>query len=378
MNSRKKKILFIVSNLKIGGGAERVVALISNEISKNHDVRVLTFYNFKNEYKTNFKRINLNFNYTQNSFVKIFRLMFIIPFYINSYLNKHTFDIVISHAEDANVSSLLTKWICFKKFNLWTTIHNNLDSSIYRHLDFLHTKANKIITVSDELKIKYQNKFKTKNVKSILNPLDFSDISIKEEEKVNEKIEKFVGKSKLLLNIGRLSEQKNQTFLIEIFKEIRKKRDDVKLIIFGDGPKKQELQSLINTYSMQNDILLAGLTNNVFKYFKRCDMFVLSSRFEGFPMVLLEALSVGTTIISNDCPTGPREILANSVSLKVKKFEKVKYGYLVPFNNKQEFVKGINYILDNPNNEELLYRKRAKEFSVENIAKKWEKEFTKK
>ncbi|MCW9698297.1 CDP-glycerol glycerophosphotransferase family protein [Avibacterium sp. 20-129] len=129
------------------------------------------------------------------------------------------------------------------------------------------------------------------------------------------------------INIGRMSHEKDQLKLINAFAEVKKQKENVRLFILGDGVLKQDLVNRIKLLSLENDVFLLGQKKNPFPYLKQADVFVLSSNHEGQPMVLLEALTLGTPIIATDI-VGNRSILGD------------KYGYLVN-NSKEGLVEGM-------------------------------------
>ena len=114
-----------------------------------------------------------------------------------------------------------------------------------------------------------------------------------------------------ILNIGRLTDQKDQETLIRAVNRINK---DIpfKLAILGKGINNSKLQTLINYYNLNNKVKLAGYNKNPYKYINSCDLFILSSKFEGLPNVLIESLLLKKYIISSNCPTGPKEIIKNN------------------------------------------------------------------
>ncbi len=122
----------------------------------------------------------------------------------------------------------------------------------------------------------------------------------------------------VVLATGRLRAQKDYPTLIRAFARVRSV-DNCRLLILGDGPDRPKLEALIRELSLEADVGLPGFVENPYPYMARASVFVLSSRWEGLPTVLLEALACGVPVISTDCPSGPREILAGG-----------KYGLLVP------------------------------------------------
>jgi glycosyltransferase involved in cell wall biosynthesis len=125
----------------------------------------------------------------------------------------------------------------------------------------------------------------------------------------------------VVLAVGRLTAQKDFPTLIQAFARIRRTQP-VRLIILGEGPDRKALEALIQDLSVREDVSLAGFVDNPYAYMARASVFVLSSRWEGLPTVLIEALFCGGRVIATDCPSGPREILANG-----------QYGALVPVQN---------------------------------------------
>jgi glycosyltransferase involved in cell wall biosynthesis len=122
----------------------------------------------------------------------------------------------------------------------------------------------------------------------------------------------------VILGVGRLEPQKDFPTLIRAFAQIRQVQT-ARLVILGEGPDKPQLQSLIEELGLQSDVTLAGYTSNPFAYMAKASVFVLSSAWEGFGIVIAEALAVGTPVVSTNCPSGPAEILDNG-----------KYGFLTP------------------------------------------------
>lgn len=139
-----------------------------------------------------------------------------------------------------------------------------------------------------------------------------------------------------ILGVGRLSEQKNFPLLIRAFARLRQVRD-ARLLILGQGPDHDMLRSLAEQLGLGQDVALPGFVPNPYDYLASADLFVLSSDWEGLPTVLIEALALGTPVVSTDCPSGPREILQDGV-----------YGSLVPMNDEQALAESMLAALDAP------------------------------
>jgi glycosyltransferase involved in cell wall biosynthesis len=137
------------------------------------------------------------------------------------------------------------------------------------------------------------------------------------------------GQPPVLLAVGRLMIQKDFRTLIQAFADVRQTRP-ARLLILGEGPERRSLETLIRNLNLEEDVSLLGFVENPYAYMSRASLFILSSRWEGLPSVLIEALYCGVPVISTDCPSGPREILADG-----------KYGRLVPIQDSFALAEGI-------------------------------------
>ena len=133
---------------------------------------------------------------------------------------------------------------------------------------------------------------------------------------------------------GRLRPQKDFPMLIRAFSRVRAKRS-ARLLILGEGPDRAQLEALIGELGISEDVELHGYTENPYAYFARAAAFVLSSQWEGLPTVLIEALSCGAPVVATDCPSGPREILADG-----------RYGRLVPVGDSTAMAAALDAVLD--------------------------------
>ena len=143
-----------------------------------------------------------------------------------------------------------------------------------------------------------------------------------------EKLENNLENKKYILNIGRFVDQKNQIFLIKAFKKILEIDKNFFLVLLGDGELEKKLKSLTMKLNIDKNILFLGHVQNVFKYLKHAKYFVLTSKWEDPGFVLLEAAFSKTSIISSDCPNGPREILKNGSG-----------GFIFKSNNLDDFLR---------------------------------------
>ena len=160
------------------------------------------------------------------------------------------------------------------------------------------------------------------------------------------------GQSPVFVAAGRLTVQKDYPTLLRAFAELRQRRA-ARLFILGVGELHDELVAQADGLGIGADVEFAGFQENLFAFMSRAAAFVLSSAWEGFGNVLVEALACGTQVISTDCPSGPAEILDGG-----------KFGRLVPVGNTSALAAAMEAALDHPLPAEML-RERAQIFSVD-------------
>ena len=154
-------------------------------------------------------------------------------------------------------------------------------------------------------------------IKVIYNPIVTPKFQAKTQEPLNHCWFK-PGEPPVVLSVGRLSAQKGFDILIRSFNKVRE-AIPARLLILGDGEARKELEALVNQLGLNQIVSMPGFVPNPYPFMMKSGVFVLSSRWEGLPGVLIEALYCGTRLVSTDCPNGAREILAEG-----------KYGRLVP------------------------------------------------
>ena len=181
--------------------------------------------------------------------------------------------------------------------------------------------------------------------------LDISEINLKKKDEAQNTIEF----ENYYLCIGRLTKQKNFSFMINCFKEIIAIKKNVKLLIIGEGEDYKKLKELIAQYDLQKNIFLIGYKKNICLYLKRAKGFILSSLWEDPGFVLIESIYANTAVISSDCPSGPKELIGS------------QKGILFKSNSKEDFIKKFNYF-------EGLEKSKIKRMKIN--AKKNIKQFT--
>jgi glycosyltransferase involved in cell wall biosynthesis len=323
---------------------------------------------YKNFVPPGVKVINLNVNNVSPKWLQ--RPLSLRP--LVSYFRKNRPDVVLPVFDyfEAVVSLALQRAFPTKKRPLFVySIHNDInflkDFTIPKRFairllkTFVLHRADIVVAVSRGVANSWATYFKLPKdrIKVIYNPVDIDKIKGLAEEKVDHPWLS-PGHPPLVLGIGSLSSQKDFCTLIEAFAQVVKKRD-ARLVILGEGEERPKIEKLVKALDLSSAVDLPGFAQNPFAYLKQASLFVLSSRYEGFPNVLVEALALGVPIVSTDCPHGPREILENG-----------QYGLLVPVGDPDALADAMLHTLNSPIPSEIL-RRRAEEFSVDKVVDTW-------
>ena len=305
----------------------------------NSNVTYLKDYNYileiknlrENRKKSLWSRIKYNLaitkekKYADNKFLQIYK--------------EYKPDIVIDF--DSSLTKIIDKLNSSKNL-VW--IHSSIKnwkkkkSKIDRFVDRI-SKYSKIICICKEMKedlINLKNELKNK-VDFLYNPIDFDRIKKLSNEDFSEEDKKLL-KDKFLLSIARLDcVPKDFETLFKAYEIAKKDGYDGKLYIIGDGPDKDKVEKLKEANLYKEDILLLGRKENPYNWLKKADKLILSSRYEGFAIVLLEGLCLGKNVIASDCKTGPNEILANNRGLLFKVGDYSTLAkYIISEKNKEE------------------------------------------
>ena len=319
MEKNQKRLIVFMPSMD-GGGVEKNLVIVANFLSKHvENLSLITFDDgFNKKFTKKIKIINFQ-KRTNKKFSKYFKYFICLLILIREILkNNHTS--VISF--QANIYTIILSSIL--RFNL--IIRSNASPSgwtksyIKNYLFKIFFRLPKSIIVNSlDFKKEIDKKFSIKS-SLIYNPLNKNEILLKSKEEI--KLILFKKKKSLkLLNISRFTDQKDHLTLLKAFKKIHQ-IINVELLIVGYGANENKIKNFIKQNKLQNKVKVLGFQDNPYKIIKRSDVFILTSKFEGLPNVLLESLTLKKFIISTDCPTGPREILENG-----------KYGFLFKIKN---------------------------------------------
>jgi glycosyltransferase involved in cell wall biosynthesis len=263
--------------------------------------------------------------------------------------------VCISHLEGADYVNLLSKGsekvvLCIHGSKLHDQNIRGIVGWVRKKILMpqLYNRADRIVTVSRDINSELIEGFGVEPSKllTINNFFEVDSISAKAQEPLSSAEQAIFVTAPVLITVGRLAVQKNQAPLLDVFAALLKLRP-VKLVFVGDGELREALttrarQLGLRVYDVGNaqeltpeyDVYFLGLQQNPFKYVRASSVFVLPSSWEGFPMALGEAMSCAVPVVSADCPTGPREMLApttiSSPSQPLRRAEAAAFGWLLP------------------------------------------------
>lgn len=361
-----KKILFYTTFLTQGGGIEVVtVRYINKFIENGYKVDLYIDYDMGEE-NIREKEIDKRAKITYLKSEKISKLIYKLRTLGKEKKVYNIFLYILILVSDFIVWKKEIKKIERENYDATISFFQFLPSYITKikgpkHMIFLHgsvkqyfegirkhfknsffNKINKfdyICTVSEEMRVQLKEIFPNliNNQVTIYNPIDFETIENKAFERENLiSDEKKLLNSSYICSVGRLDEgQKDFNTLINAYANLKNEsKIDEKLVLVGDGPDKEKLENLVKELKLENNIIFLGKKSNPYIWMKNSEAFILSSKYEGLPTVLIEALILDVPSISSNCLTGPIEILENG-----------KYGELFNIGNTKELEEKILLIL---------------------------------
>jgi len=380
-----KRITFLINSLA-AGGAERVLSLIVKKLSEDK-IKINIICLEKNNFYTIPKKVKIIYlsknNNNKNIVIKIVKVFYTI-FKLRSFIINRKIRVVQSHLFRANYVNLLTKLIGtghkvqvvntvavgskYSKKTLKGRLNLLLIKYLYPLADELIFKSQ---AMTDDFKLDF--KFRIKYT-VINNPYDFKMINSLSSANCNNNIK--VNKN-TIVSVGRFESHKHYELLIEVFKKLSINFPKLNLMVIGDGPEKQKIQNQVKELKIEERVQLPGRLKNPFYFFKNAAIYVSCSESEGFPNALVEAMICGLPVISTDCLSGPREILAPDTDPNQRLesgYECAQYGILFAVSDKHALEKAINLLLKD-NTIYKRYQKRNKEvvkkYSIDNIIKQY-------
>ena len=378
------KLVYIYHSLAYKGGLERIFCDKMNYLVRNcsYDITFITYeqgnhplsYNIDDRIKV----IDLD-----TRFVTLFKYNVLLRFFKSISLKRllikrlaetlknekpdlvvcATYEFYISECIlDLPFNFIVESHLCMNAV-LSSRLHNNfLVSSVAKLFDLWHfskiNKAKMLVTLTEADK-KDWGKHVSTDIMVIPNMVTwYPDI-----------ITPYNERPKRIICAGRLDKQKGFDYLIEAWALIAKKYPDWKIDIFGHGDLKDALNKMIANRKLENQMEIHNPTDRIYDEYMNSSLYVMSSRYEGLPLVLIEAMSCGLPCVSFNCPNGPSEIISNGED-----------GLIVPFGNISELAKSIEWMITNKRGREAMSntaRTNARKYHENTIMPRWIELFNK-
>lgn len=340
------------------GGIGRVISILSNHMVDNQNllVHILSFFNTgKNNFYYISDKITQNYLYDERinmkkaiilgGHLKLRRFLIDNKIDVLIVAGALFFPISILACKPTNI-----KCICWEHSNLK---NNDVFFKRFCRL-FAAYRADWIVVLTKRDFESYKKKYGISNICQIYNPIDPNIYKHEHAYKQS---------AKKIISVGRLCYAKNYEILIQIAKEVFRKIDDWEWHIYGEGELREKLETLIREADLEKRVKLKGQRNNIYELYSEYAFLVMTSRYEGFPMVLIEGLACGLPLVSFDIYTGPSEIIKNGEN-----------GYLIEKNNYREMANKIMKLIN-----DLQMRKKMSDeskdisakFNVSEIGLKW-------
>jgi len=404
MNIRNKKNVAIIIPCLSLGGAERVAGLLSTHIADYCNLYLFLFDATQITYDYRGKIVDLDFSQINVKYRRFGKLLFKLSFPLR-YMElrnrikkkKKEFNIKcsISFLGTPNILNLLSR----NADNIIVSVRNTRSLQVYSFMSrlenllikLLYNRADRVISISQGVKndlIKYFG-INENLVHTIYNFFNFDKIKKMSSVDLEKPYEEYFRNDDVIINVGRLVEAKNQRKLIHEYSIVKQTLPNAKLVIIGNGPLENSLKMYVHELKLEDDVVFIPFTDNPFKYISKAKVFVLNSKHEGFGNVLVEAMACGVPVISTDCLSGPKEIIAGKFdyNYSVSEYEIYDRGVLVPDNRSKRKSKNISDFISNHelskaiiellNNKRLRYdmilesEKYIASYSIECLCKQW-------
>lgn len=356
MQNKNIKIAIVAYNLENGGLSNAIMSLYR---VLNHEGFIVELLLFDQENKPDTIDSCKCFKGTVNS-----KLRFVekLTRYYNfrNYIKKSHFDYVIDQRYRLNIfSEILINKIIYSNLNTIIAIHSSKldtylpDSKMMTR--YLFKDVYKIVCCSNSIKLKIEDKYQINNVQCIYNSINLDPVIINSIPK---------NESKYIVAVGRIEPLKQFDQLITTYSKTNLAEKGIKLVFLGDGSQLKECKSLTKSLGLEDQIIFKGYITNPKEYIKNAQFLVVCSKYEGFPMVILESIALSTPVLSFDLESGPNEIIVSGEN-----------GMLVENQNFSALKEGIETLASDTKQLDF-FRSNTKNsivnFSDVNIKKQWE------
>lgn len=349
------RIVILMGSLTMGG-AERVATSLASYLANSDVETYLVSFDSKPSSYTLDEKVHFINNLDNDKFTGIKGVNKRIKFLFNT-LNKIKPDLVFTMFYDINMYALIYKLFGKNKIKLVSSERCNPNEITGKN-----RIINKISSMSSDGFI-----FQTKRAKECY-PKKVQDKSVVIHNAIGNPLFKKIDENKIMTektitSMGRLEYQKAHDVMIKSCAPVLKKHPEYKLVIYGEGSLRPYLEDLINKLDMQNNVFLPGNTENAVLEVAKSQVFLLTSRFEGMPNALMEAMACGIPSISTDCDMGPAELISDGEN-----------GYLVPVDDVDAITQKLELLIDDESLRKQISnnsRKIVEEHSVQKIYREY-------
>lgn len=350
------KVCFLIDDFSAVGGIQRVLPIIASKLSEAIDVDVVSMYDINADNNANLYDHNVNLSTLINGPKLYIKQCLKVSLLLRKYIKTNNVNILISTSEMLSPYCILASVFTKTKMCIWThcPAEMNSEAVLQGIFKWIGVKtADMTIALTPETENDLKRIYRTGNVTNIPNPIDPKLI-----KPVN-----YDSESRKIISVGRLSKQKNFTNLADVANIVLHNHSDWRWDIYGEGESREEIEQKIVDNRLSDSLHLMGNHSNVYDCYKQYSFLVMTSLYEGFPMVLLEAIANGLPIISYDIKTGPSLLIKNGDN-----------GFLIQAYDKNEMAEAIEKLIQNAELRKkmsLSSTKRVFEFDVDTICDKW-------
>lgn len=359
---------FFIPDLTVGGAEQVTVAIVNGLSERGYNVELLLS-------RSQGKLIPQLENHLEvvvlpPSKTTVLGVGANIPWLV-SYLRRKKPAALFPHLCHVSVVSLAVCRLFDTDTLVFPTHHSALTSSrnqssrdrlVKGLVPYLYPLADRIIAVSAGVadNLVDETRVSRESISVLHNPVDVESVRTRAKQSVDHKWIDDEDKD-VILFVGRIADQKDLKTWLRAFEKVHERDPDTRAILVGQGPERGNITKFAEERGISDVVSLPGFVENPYGYMARSDVFLLSSRYEGLPTTLIEALACGCPIVATDCPSGPREILADGT-----------YGPLIPVGDASGLADAVRETLAHPVPAEKL-RGRADDFSPDAVFDDYER-----